>query len=129
MNKQIAEIENFVVRDAAAAKNLEDLGRPNEVFAAVIPAAQRSTRAAMIQTVNSYFSAIEKNDGKGDYSFLAPDCTRIQNGGADDKESGSVEGVSSSGVGGGWAWRSRWSCSRAAETGSEYFRAGGVWSN
>jgi hypothetical protein len=80
VDRKVAEIENFVVRDAAAAKRVEDMGQPNAVFASVIPAAQRATRAALIQTVNAYFSGIEKNNGKGDYSFLAPDCVRVQNG-------------------------------------------------
>jgi hypothetical protein len=79
VNRQIVEIENFVVRDAAMAKALEDRGKPNDLFTASIPAAQRATRAALIQTANSYFSGIEKNDGKGSYPFTS-DCVRIQNG-------------------------------------------------
>ncbi|MEO5925592.1 MAG: hypothetical protein ABIR70_17350 [Bryobacteraceae bacterium] len=78
-NKQITEVENFVVRDAAAAKAFEDRGRPAELFTAVIPAAQRTTRAALIQTANSYLTGLQRNDGKGTYNF-APDCDRFQNG-------------------------------------------------
>jgi hypothetical protein len=80
VDKKVAEIENFVVRDAAVAKRVEDMGQPNTLFVAAIPAAQRATRAALVQTVNSYFSGIEKNTGKGDYAFFAPDCARVQNG-------------------------------------------------
>lgn len=80
VDKKVAEIENFVVRDAAAAKRVEDMGKPNEIFSAVIPVAQRAARSALIQTANLYFSRIEKNDGKADYSFLASDCVRVQNG-------------------------------------------------
>lgn len=79
VNRQIAEIENFVVRDANMAKAVEDRGKPDPLFTATIPAAQQASRAALIQTANAYFSGIEKNDGKGDYP-LAPDCVRIQNG-------------------------------------------------
>lgn len=78
-NRQIAEIENFVVRDAVMAKALEDRGKPNELFTATIPSAQRATRASLIQTANAYFSGLEKNDGKGNYPFT-PDCVRLQNG-------------------------------------------------
>jgi hypothetical protein len=78
-NRQITEIETFVVRDAVMAKALEDRGKPDDLFAATIPAAQRATRGALIQTANAYFSGIEKNDGKGNYP-LAPDCIRLQNG-------------------------------------------------
>ena len=77
VNKQIAEIENFVVRDAAAAKAFEDRGRPAELF--TTPVAQRATRAALIQTANSYFTGLQRNDGKVTYNFTA-DCDRYQNG-------------------------------------------------
>ena len=78
-NKQITEVENFVVRDAAAAKAFEDRGRPAELFTTAIPQAQRASRAALIQTANSYFTGLQRNDGKGTYNF-APDCDRFQNG-------------------------------------------------
>ena len=77
VNRQISEIENFVVRDAAAAKAFEDRGRPPELFTAAVP--QRATRAALIKTANSYFTGLQRNDGKGTYNF-APDCDRFQNG-------------------------------------------------
>lgn len=80
VNRQITEIENYVVRDAFYAKQLEDLGRPGDVFSQVIPQAQRATRPALIQTANNYLSAIQRNDGKGKYDFFAPDCNRFQNG-------------------------------------------------
>ena len=75
-NRQITEIENFVVRDAAAAKLFEDRGRPAELFTATVPPAQRT---ALIQTANSYLTGLQRNDGKGTYNF-APDCDRFQNG-------------------------------------------------
>ncbi|MEP6962812.1 MAG: hypothetical protein ABI995_12090, partial [Acidobacteriota bacterium] len=78
-NNQITEVENFVVRDAAAAKSLEDFGRPSELFTTAIPAAQRASRAALIQTADAYFSGLQRNDGKGAYP-VTNDCDRIQNG-------------------------------------------------
>jgi hypothetical protein len=80
VNRQISEVENFVVRDAGSAKALEDFGRPAEVFTTSIPQAQRATRTALIQTANAYLSGLQRNDGKGNYDFFAPDCDRIQNG-------------------------------------------------
>jgi hypothetical protein len=79
MGRQIFEIENFVVRDAAAAKAFEDRGRPAEIFTAAIPPAQRASRAALIQTANNYLSGLQRNDGKGTYN-VAADCDRFQNG-------------------------------------------------
>ena len=78
-NRQITEVENFVVRDAVAAKAFEDRGRPAEMFITAVPAAQRATRAALIQTANSYYTGLQRNDGKGPYNFTA-DCDRFQNG-------------------------------------------------
>lgn len=80
VDKKVAEIENFVVRDAAAAKRVEEMGKPDAIFFAVIPAAQRASRGSLIQTANAYFGGIEKNDGKGDYPFFSGDCVRVQNG-------------------------------------------------
>lgn len=79
MGRQIYEIENFVVRDAVAAKTLEDRGLPPEMFTAIVPTAQRTSRAPIIQTVNNYLSNLQRNDGRGMYNFT-PDCERIQNG-------------------------------------------------
>jgi hypothetical protein len=78
-NRQVAEIENIVVRDALAATNLEKWGKPNSVFLESVPAAQRASRAELVRIGNTYLSALEKNDGKIDVPF-APGCERIQNG-------------------------------------------------
>ena len=79
LNRQITEIENFVVRDAAAATALEGRGQPDAVFGAALPVAQRATRAELIRTVNAYLSGLQRNDGRGNYP-MADDCVRIQNG-------------------------------------------------
>lgn len=83
-NRQITEIETFVVRTglngANGAAELEKLGSPNSVFLATPPAAARATRADLIKTANLYFSALQNNDGKGDYSFFADDCDRLEDG-------------------------------------------------
>ncbi len=83
-NRQITEIETFVVRTGLSGGNgaadLEKLGSPNPLFLAAIPAAERASRADLIKTANLYFSALEKNDGKGDYSFFTDDCNRLEDG-------------------------------------------------
>ena len=78
-DQKITEVEDFVVRDAGAGKNLDAIGKANSLFLEAIPPAERESREALVQTANSYFSGLEKNDGKGDYRF-APDCNRIENG-------------------------------------------------
>jgi len=83
-NRQIAEIETFVVRTGLSggtgAKELETLGNPNPLFLSAIPPAERASRDDLIKTANMYFSALEKNDGKGNYSFFADDCERLEDG-------------------------------------------------
>lgn len=75
---KIAEVEDFVVRDAGAAKSLDAM-TPNPLFLQAIPPAERESRAELSKTANMYFSGLQNNDGKGDYPF-APDCNRIENG-------------------------------------------------
>jgi hypothetical protein len=75
---KIAEVEDFVVRDADAAKKLEAMS-PNPLFMKSVPAAERATRDDLIKTANMYFSGLQQNDGKGVYPFAA-DCNRIENG-------------------------------------------------
>jgi hypothetical protein len=76
---KIAEVEDFVVRDAGAAKNLEAIGKPNPLFLEEIPATERETREELVKTANMYFSGLQNNDGKGVYPF-ADGCNRIENG-------------------------------------------------
>jgi hypothetical protein len=83
-NRQIAEIETFVVRTGLSTGNgaaeLEKLGSPNPVLLETIPAAERASREELIKTANLYFAGLEKNDGKGNYSFFTDDCERLEDG-------------------------------------------------
>ena len=45
-----------------------------------IPPAERASREDIIRVSNMYFSNLQNNDGKGDYSFFADDCYRLENG-------------------------------------------------
>lgn len=78
-NRQIAEIENIVVRDANQATRLENRGRPDQLFLDPVPAAQRASRADLIRVANLYYSGVQRNDGKGTYP-VAADCELVQNG-------------------------------------------------
>ena len=78
-NQKIVEVEDFVVRDAGAGKNLDVMGKPNPLFLEAIPPAERESREELVKTANKYFSGLQKNDGKGDYPF-GPGCNRIENG-------------------------------------------------
>jgi hypothetical protein len=82
-NQKISEIETIVSRGQFAqggAANLEKLGTPRKAFLEDIPPAERVSRIELIKTANKYFSGMQKDDGKSDYSFFADDCDRLENG-------------------------------------------------
>jgi len=76
---KVTEVEDFVVRDAGAAKSLEAMGQPNPIFLQAVPPAERETREELVKTANMYFTGLQNNDGKGVYPFSAG-CNRIENG-------------------------------------------------
>jgi hypothetical protein len=75
---KITEVEDFVVRDAGAGKDLETK-TPNPLFTQAVPTAERQTREELVKTANLYFSGLQNNDGQGVYPFT-DDCNRIENG-------------------------------------------------
>ncbi len=82
-NRKIAEVETIVARGQMAqtgAKNLEKLGHPDPIYLEDVPAKERVSRLDLVMTANKYFSGMQQNDGKGDYSFFADDCNRLENG-------------------------------------------------
>jgi hypothetical protein len=82
-NQKVSELETIVARGQFAqggAANLEKIGSPRAAFLEDIPAKERATRLDLIKTANKYFSGMQQDDGKGDYSFFADDCDRLENG-------------------------------------------------
>lgn len=78
-NETITQIEQVVVRNENAARNVDAMTvRPG--LLATIPPAQRMSRADLIKVSNQYFSGMQQNDGRGEYPF-ADDCDRLENGG------------------------------------------------
>jgi hypothetical protein len=81
--QKVSEIETIVARGPFAeggAANLEKLGKPRAAFLEDVPPPERVSRAELIQTANRYFSGMQKDDGKQDYSFFGDDCDRLENG-------------------------------------------------
>jgi hypothetical protein len=81
---RITEIESVYFRAGGGGpNNIAGLDAPGykaeDMWFKSIPAAQRPTRAQMIAVADSYFSGLQKNDGKGTYNFTN-DCDRIENG-------------------------------------------------
>jgi len=77
-NGKIAEIETQISRDALGAARYEKMGQPEDVWLQTVPPAQRISRAQMIAQANKYYTGMERNDPKGDYSFFDKDCNRLE---------------------------------------------------
>jgi hypothetical protein len=84
----LGEIEAIVVRPnimgsvtayADGPRRLDASGGPDPAWLAPIPPDERMERAELARIANCYFSAIEHNDGQGEYPF-AENCVRIEHG-------------------------------------------------
>ena len=83
-----AEIETVVVRPGLMGSiaaypdgpaRLDAAGGPDPAWLAPIPPAERMDRAELQRVADCYFSAIERNDGTGEYPF-SEDCVRMEHG-------------------------------------------------
>jgi hypothetical protein len=82
-NQRISEVETIVGRGQMAqggAQNLDKMGSPRRAFLEDLPPGDRVSRIDLIKTANKYFSGMQQDDGKGDYSFFGDDCNRLENG-------------------------------------------------
>jgi hypothetical protein len=75
---KISEVETQITRDALGAARYEKMGRPEHVWLEAVPPEQRVLRAVLIAQANKYYSGMERNDPKGDYSFFDKDCNRLE---------------------------------------------------
>jgi len=78
--RRISEAEAILTHDPRGAANYEKLGRPAAAWLAAVPPERRATREQLAATANRYLSAMQNNDGSGDYSFFADDCNRLEHG-------------------------------------------------
>jgi hypothetical protein len=77
-NGRVSEIETQITRDAVGAGRYEKMGQPEAVWLEAVPAAQRMPRATLISQADKYYTGMERNDPKGDYSFFDKDCNRLE---------------------------------------------------
>jgi hypothetical protein len=54
------------------------MGQPEQVWLEAVPPAQRISRAMLIAQTNKYYTGMERNDPKGDYSFFDKDCNCLE---------------------------------------------------
>ena len=76
--QRVSELETIVIRTPGGVTAYEKYGNPDPIWSEVEPPAERVSREKLIYTTNLYYSGMQNNDGKGDYSFFAHDCNRIE---------------------------------------------------
>ena len=77
-NGRIVEIEQRETHDAEVLKMMDE-APARKAFSTPAPPAERMSRKDLARIADAYFTAIQKNDGKGFYPF-ADDCDRYTNG-------------------------------------------------
>lgn len=80
---RITEIESSYYRQGGGGPSgIEalDASTPDPIWTETVPESERVSRASMIATANKYFANLENDPGKGDLSFFADDCNRVENG-------------------------------------------------
>ena len=81
VNGKLSEAESIITHDPRGAANYAKLGTgPAAEWLEAAPPEQRMTREALAATADKYFGSMQNNDGKGDYSFFADDCNRLEHG-------------------------------------------------
>ncbi len=76
-NQLITEAEQFVAHDPHGAALYEKMSKPDPGWLSTIPPDRRQTRDALEETAYMYYEGLQKNDGKGIYSFT-DDCNRFE---------------------------------------------------
>jgi hypothetical protein len=77
---RLREAEAVISHDPQGAADYNRLGQPAGDWSETVAAEDRMSREDLQETANRYFGALEDNDGKGDYSFFADDCQRLEQG-------------------------------------------------
>jgi len=78
--RKIAEIETMIIRDPGGYVRYEEMGKPEPTWFETVPPSERLSREDMVRTVNKYFTAMVRNDGRADYTFFHPECDRMEHG-------------------------------------------------
>ena len=77
-DRRIREIEQLAIRTG----NVEEYEKlvPDPLWTQAVPEAERIPRAELAALANRYYTGMQRNDPKGDYSFFHKDCNRIEHG-------------------------------------------------
>jgi len=75
---RIKEIEQLAIRTG----NVDEYEKlmPDPLWTAAVPEAARSSRAQLTALADRYYTGMQRNDPKGDYSFFHKECNRVEHG-------------------------------------------------
>ena len=75
---KIADIEQLAIR----TRNVDEYEKlkMDPLWLAPVPASQRLSRKQMAALADRYYTGMQGNDPKGDYSFFHKDCNRVEHG-------------------------------------------------
>lgn len=76
----IRAIETYVIRDPIGAQRLNEQGAPEYAWLEPVAPDRRIGREQLAALVDRYFQSMQRNDGKGDYSFFDRECNRYDHG-------------------------------------------------
>jgi hypothetical protein len=76
--QQIREIEQLAIR-TGQVDEYEKL-TPDPLWTAAVPESSRRSRAELIALADHYYTGMQRNDPKGDYSFFHKACNRVEHG-------------------------------------------------
>ncbi|KAI2613237.1 hypothetical protein GGR54DRAFT_329694 [Hypoxylon sp. NC1633] len=76
----ISEIETQISRDPGGVDLYEKLGQPEPIWFEAVAPENRLPRDELIAQTNKYYTGMQGNDPKGDYTFFDKDCKRIEDG-------------------------------------------------
>jgi hypothetical protein len=77
---RIRAVETYVIRDPIGGRRLNEQGAPEAAWLDVVPPEKRASRERLVALVDRYFQSLQRNDGKGDYSFFDKECNRYDHG-------------------------------------------------
>lgn len=77
---RIRAVESYVIRDPIGGQRLDQQATPEEAWLQYVPPERRVSRETLIALVDRYFESLQRNDGKGDYSFFDRECNRYDHG-------------------------------------------------
>ncbi|MFO1400607.1 MAG: nuclear transport factor 2 family protein [Steroidobacteraceae bacterium] len=77
-DRRIREIEQLAIRTG----NVEEYEKlkPDPLWTEAVPEAARIPRAELAALADRYYTGMQRNDPKGDYSFFHKDCNRVEHG-------------------------------------------------